>query len=161
MANSHSHSFWVLGVFLGGPNVAIGNLFYWLMADSHSHSIWALGAVCTMVCFIPCPPAISFTHLFHTYRSEPVLHSHKVLTLHQDWTRLGLCVPWVALSPLPSHSLTHSTPTGLSQCFAHIKSSPCIKTGLGWLCLHLHPTPCLLTLIHPPHPVLFSMAHWL
>src|SRR5882724_3132682 len=98
MANSHSHSFWVLGVFLGGPNVAIGNLFYWLMADSHSHSIWALGAVCTMVCFIPCPPAISFTHPFHTNWSQPVLCSHQVLTLYQDWT-------WLALSPSSPNTL--------------------------------------------------------
>src|SRR5882724_8635373 len=35
--------FWALGVFLGGPIVAIGMLFYWLMAISHSHSLSGTG----------------------------------------------------------------------------------------------------------------------
>jgi len=45
MANSHSHSFWALGAFLGKHNAAIGILFNQLMADSHSHSFLGLEAV--------------------------------------------------------------------------------------------------------------------
>ena len=95
------------GGFIGGPHVAIGKLFYRLMANSHSHSVWALEAVCPMVCFIPCPLDISFTHPFHTNRSQTVLCSHQALTWHQDWTWLGLCVSWFTSSHLPCH-LIHS-----------------------------------------------------
>ena len=95
------------GGFLGGPNVAIGNLFYWLMANSHSHSFWGLEAVCAMVYFVPCPPTISFTHQFHTDMSQPVLCSHQVLTLHQDlaWLDLShLCLTPCLLTPPSLHS---------------------------------------------------------
>src|SRR5882724_4090358 len=82
-----------------------------------------------MVCFVPSPPTISSTHPIHPNRSQPFLHSCQILTLHQEWTWLGLCAPWFASShlPPPSHSLTHSTPTGLRQCFTCIKSLPCIS----------------------------------
>jgi len=35
-----------------------------------------------------------------------------------------------ASSPPTPHPLSQSTPTGLSHSFTHIKSSPCIKSGL-------------------------------
>src|SRR5882724_6265035 len=110
-----------------------------------------------MVCFVPSPPTISSTHPICPDRSQPFLHSCLILTLHQEWTWLGLCAPWFASShlPPPSHSLTHSTPTGLSKCFTHIKSLPCINTWHGGLSPHLHPTPCSLTLPHNPHTVLW------
>jgi len=52
---------------------------------------------------------------------------------HSMFGHWGLFVPWFALSHLlpPSHSLTLTTLTGLRQCFACIKSSPCINNGLG------------------------------
>src|SRR5882672_10632915 len=97
MPYSHSHSLSVLWAFLGGLYAAIGMLFYWIMPYSHSHSLsvlWAFSgrALCAhwdavlldnsivtpafplphyfgLVCFIPSPPAISFTYPFHTNRS--------------------------------------------------------------------------------------------
>jgi len=54
-----------------------------LMSNPHLASRVDLAwFVCTMVCFIPSPPAISFTHPFHPNRSQTVLHLHQVLTLH-------------------------------------------------------------------------------
>src|SRR5882724_7778571 len=70
------------------------------MALCHSHSMfWALGAVCAMVCFVPSPPTISFTHPNHPDRSQTVLHSHHVLTLHQQWTWLGWLCSHLHLAP--------------------------------------------------------------
>src|SRR5882724_3387705 len=111
--------------------------------------------VCTMVFLVPSPPTISSTHPIPPGRSQPFLHSHQILTSHQEW--IGLCVPWFCLShlPLPSHPLTQSTLAGLSHSFACIKSSPCINPCCGWLCPHLHPTPCLLTLPHNPYTMLW------
>src|SRR5882724_10824510 len=56
---------------------------------------------------------------------------------HSMFGHWGLFVPWFALSHLlpPSHSLTLTTLTGLRQCFACIKSSPCINNGLGLVCV--------------------------
>src|SRR5882724_1077048 len=100
-----------------------------------------------LLCLISTHP--SSAHPIHPNRSQPFLHSCQILTLHQEW--LGLCAPWFALShlPPPSHPLTQSTPTGLSHSFT------CINPCHGWLCPHLHPTPCLLTLPHNPHTVLW------
>src|SRR5882724_5113042 len=56
-------------------------------------------------------------------------------------------------SSLPTpHPLTQPTPTGLRHSFAHIKSSPCIKSGL--VCVH-HGFLCPISphhLIHSPNP---------
>jgi len=72
-----------------------------------SHQKWTgLVCVCTMVCFIPSLPAISFTHQFHLTGLRPVLCSHKVLTLHQYLT--GWLCPHLhrhLVANPPSHSL--------------------------------------------------------
>src|SRR5882724_7319933 len=140
------------GGILGGPNVAIGYLFNWGMSvplvlstgGCHGHGL---------LCLISTHP--SSTYPIHPDRSQPFLHSSQILTSHQEW--LGLCVPQFALShlPPPSHPPTQSTPTGLSHSFTCIKSSPCINPCHGWICPHLHPTPCLLTLPHNPRTMLW------
>src|SRR5882724_5346253 len=102
-----------------------------------------------MVCFasfLPTPHPLTqstltgLSHSFTHVKSSPQ---------HQQW--IGLCVPQFALShlPPPSHALTQSTLAGLSHSFT------CINPCHGWLCPHLHLTPCLLTLPHNPHTVLW------
>src|SRR5882724_6267035 len=62
-------------------------------------------------------------------------------------------VCFVSSLPTP-HPLTQFTLTGLSHSFAHVKSSLCIKSGPGLVCVHhglLHPiSPHHL--IHSPIP---------
>src|SRR5882724_10824509 len=74
--------------------------------------VWALGAVCAMVCFVPSPPTISFTHPNHPDRSQTVLCLHQVLTLHQQWTWLGWLCPHLCLTPC-SLTLPHTPCTVL------------------------------------------------
>ena len=127
---------------------------FWVLVE------WALGAVCAMVCFVPSPPAISFTHHSHTDRSQTALLLHQVLTLHQQWTWLGLCVPWFVPSP-PAISFTHPNHSDRSQTGIHLHQVLTLHqqwTWLGWLCPHLFLTPCSLTL---PHSLHIALACWL
>src|SRR5882724_7529994 len=121
MADSHSHSFWVLGALLGGPNVAIGicSLSLWLIFTPTPVGHWRL--------FVPwfalSHATISFTHLSHADRSQPVLFSHQVITLHQDWTWLGLCAMVCFIPSPPTISFTHLFHTDRSAS-ASLASSP-------------------------------------
>src|SRR5882724_9164577 len=64
--------------------------------------------MCIMVCFVPSPPTISFTHPSHPDRSQTVHRLHQVLALHQQWTWLGWLCSHLCLTPC---SLTlHHTP---------------------------------------------------
>src|SRR5882724_5191431 len=83
------------GGILGGPNVAIGYLFNWGM----SVPLVLSTGVCQghgLLCLISAHP--SSTHPIHPDRSRTFLHSHQILTSHQEW--LGLCAPWFALPRL-------------------------------------------------------------
>src|SRR5882672_660976 len=115
--------------FLGGLYVAIGMLFYWIMPYSHSHSLsvlWAfLGGLYAPIWML-------------FYWIMPYSHS-------QIPTPTLL---WFALSPLllPSHSLTHSTLTGLPVLHSHqvLRAS---THDFGLVCfVPSPPTTCSLTL---------------
>src|SRR5882672_11467108 len=105
-------------------------LFYWIMPYSHSHSLsvlWAfLGGLYTAIGM-----------LFYWIMPLSLLHSHSHITL-----------AWFASSPLhpPSHSLTHSTPTGLPVLHSHqvLRES---THDFGLVCFVPSPsTTCSLTL---------------
>src|SRR5882672_5244618 len=114
--------------FLGGLYAAIGMLFYWIMPYSHSHSLLVLwdflGGLYAAIGML-------------FYWIIPYSHSHSHITL-----------AWFASSPLhpPSHSLTHSTPTGLPVLCSHevLRAS---THDFGLVCfVPSPPTTCFLTL---------------
>src|SRR5882672_8977357 len=169
MPYSHSHSLSVFWAFLGGIYVAIGMLFYWIMLYSHSHSLAVLWAFLGGI-YVP------IGMLF--YCIMPYSHSHSLSVL---WAFLGglyapigmlfywimsyshshITLAWFASSPLhlPSHSLTHSTPTGLPVLCSHqvLRAS---THDFGLLCfVPSPPTTCSLTL--PQWFLLHFMACWL
>src|SRR5882672_4423703 len=105
-------------------------LFYWIMPYSHSHSLsvlWAfLGGLYAAIGM-----------LFYWIIPYSLLHSHSHITL-----------AWFALSPLhlPSHSLTHSTLTGLPVLHSHqVLRASTHDFGLVFFVLS-PPTTFLLTL---------------
>ena len=111
--------------------------------------------VCAMVCFVPSPPTISSTHPIHPERSQPFLCSCLILTSHQEWTWLGLCALWFALShlPPPSHPLTQSTP--MVSAIPSLMSNPHLASRVAWFVCTMVcfvPSPPTISSTHPIHP---------
>src|SRR5882724_8206126 len=110
--------------------------------------------MCIMVCFVPSPPTISFTQPNHPDRSQTVHCSHQVLTLHQQWTWLGLCAPWLIPSP-PTILFTHPNHPDRSQtvhCLHQVITLHQQWTWLGLCAPWLIPSPPTISFIHPNHP---------
>jgi len=161
-------SLWALGALLGGPHVAIGSLFDGLMALCQSHSFfWALG--------ISWGPNVAIGSLFNGLMA--LCQSHSFFWALGDLLEglmqsLGNCsiswwpivtptpfgpwrlfAPWFASSHVlwPSHSLTHSTWTGLSQCFARVKPSLASRLDLVWFM-------CIMVCFIPSPPPSHSLT---
>src|SRR5882724_11133641 len=104
-----------------------------------------------MVCFASSPPTPHpLTQSTPTGLSHSSLMSNPHLASRVSWF---VCTMVFFASSLPTpHPLTQSTLTGLSHSFTHIKSSPCIKSGLVCVC---HGLLCPISphhLIHSPNP---------